>query len=351
VKGKFLKSVLIAAGVLLLGLAAACGSHGPAKISFGSQPPAIPADGRSLLRLPLRFSGGSQPDPARLSARLPGENGHGLATVEGPPLTLVYRAGVIPGPAQVVISGQNVQPATIAITSLPDYSDSFGDGTPDFLRLGSPADRQAFRHWFTLIAERQAFAGPRLPKEIDDCAALLRYSYREAMRRHDAAWAKDTNLGAAPAASDIAKYQYPYTPLGPNLFRVKEGRFTAQDLSDGTFAEFADVKTLVIANAHFLSRDVSTAQPGDLIFFRQFEQSEPFHSMIIVGRSFFGSGDDWVVYHTGPGHLPGGKPWPGEIRRVTLASLLRHPDPRWRPLPGNRNFLGVYRWNILREAQ
>ncbi len=26
------------------------------------------------------------------------------------------------------------------------------------------------------------------------------------------------------------------------------------------------------------------------------------------------------------------------------------PEPRWRPVPGNRNFAGVYRWNILRET-
>jgi len=29
---------------------------------------------------------------------------------------------------------------------------------------------------------------------------------------------------------------------------------------------------------------------------------------------------------------------------------MRHPSPRWRPQAGNPNFLGVYRWNILREA-
>ena len=66
--------------------------------------------------------------------------------------------------------------------------------------------------------------------------------------------------------------------------------------------------------------------------------------MIFIGRSHYGTGNDWLAYHTGPDGA-----WPGEIRRVTLASLLQHPDPRWRPVPGNRNFLGVYRWNILRE--
>jgi uncharacterized protein YfaT (DUF1175 family) len=50
-----------------------------------------------------------------------------------------------------------------------------------------------------------------------------------------------------------------------------------------------------------------------------------------------------VVYDTGEDH---GKS--GELRRVALAELLDHPQPQWRPIPGNPNFLGVYRWNILR---
>jgi uncharacterized protein len=38
------------------------------------------------------------------------------------------------------------------------------------------------------------------------------------------------------------------------------------------------------------------------------------------------------------------------MRRVSMGDLLRHPDARWRPLEQNSNFLGVYRWNILREG-
>ncbi len=228
--------------------------------------------------------------------------------------------------------------------SMPQYSDRFGDGTPDFLRLDTSADRQAFRRWFTAIAEHQAHLA-KLPPEINDCGALLRYAYREAMRRHDAAWARDNGFESYAATADLEKYAFPHTPLGPRIFRVAQGRFQSADLQDGTFAEFADAKTLLFDNAHFLSRDVRVAQPGDLIFYRQFEQLTPFHSMIFLGRSS-ASPDAYVVYHTGPN----GK-WPGEIRRVTLDSLLHHPDARWRPVPQNRNFLGVYRWNILREAQ
>ena len=55
------------------------------------------------------------------------------------------------------------------------------------------------------------------------------------------------------------------------------------------------------------------------------------------------AGQSAVVYDTGEDH---GKA--GELRRVALSELLDHPQPQWRPLPGNPNFLGVYRWNILR---
>jgi hypothetical protein len=50
-----------------------------------------------------------------------------------------------------------------------------------------------------------------------------------------------------------------------------------------------------------------------------------------------------VVYHTGD--LGGLR---GEIREVEMGQLLNHPEPRWRPLATNPNFLGVYRLEILR---
>jgi uncharacterized protein YfaT (DUF1175 family) len=332
----------IAIGLVIVGTVLGCRDQPLTQLTVDAQSSPILADGHSILRLALHSSHGKLPDARVITVQLLGGNGRGTVSIDG--LSLVYKAGVLPGTVTAKLTGAVERTVTTAITTLPDYGDSFGDGTPDFLRLDSATDRQAFRRWFTLIAERQAFSRP-LPAEITDCAALLRYSYREALRRHDAVWAVSKDLGPSMVPADVTKYQYPYTPVGPNLFRVSEGRFSPSDLTDGTFAQFADVKTLVLANAHFIARDVYRAQPGDLIFFRQFEQRSPFHSMIFVGRSNFGPGDDWIVYHTGPDG-----DWPGEIRRIQLSSLLRHPDPRWRPLLGNRNFLGVYRWNILREA-
>jgi uncharacterized protein YfaT (DUF1175 family) len=230
--------------------------------------------------------------------------------------------------------------------------DRFGDGTPDFLRLDAPSDRENFRRWFVLIAEFQSLRPSNdLPREIDDCAALLRYSYRNALRTHDASWFRETQIETSSALPSLAKYRYPHTPLGAALFRIRPGAFLLEDLKNGTFAEFADAKILKDFNMHFVSRDIQAARPGDLLFYRQLEQDSPFHSMIFIGRSPWleqsnvANTTDVIVYHTGPIANA-----PGEMRRLSVAELLEHSSPRWRPVPGNSNFLGVFRWNILRGA-
>ena len=231
-------------------------------------------------------------------------------------------------------------------------TDHFGDGTPDFLRLDSPEDRDAFRRWFAVIAEYQALRPDKeIPPEINDCAALIRYSYRNALHAHNEAWFQETQLRPPEALPSVGKYGYPRTPLGTALFRVKPGIYLPGDEQNGAFAEFADAKTLKSLNTFFVSRDIRQARPGDLLFYFQLEQGSPFHSMIFIGSSQWpveGESpqvDDIVVYHTGPA----GKK-PGEMRRVRVEELLHHPSPRWRPVEGNSNFLGVYRWNILKEA-
>jgi len=221
-------------------------------------------------------------------------------------------------------------------------TDRFGDGTPDFLRLTNPADQAAFRQWFTAIADFQAIR-PRteVPAEITDCASLLRYAYREALKRHDTTWFAASGIEVAALPGEIQAWRYPETPLGAGLFRVRPGSFEPGDATNGAFAQFADAKTLVERNAYFVSRDMRQAEPGDLLFYRQFGQSSPWHSMIVTVTK--PGGQPTVVYDTGENH---GKA--GDLRRVALAELLDHPQPQWRPLAANPNFLGVYRWNILR---
>jgi uncharacterized protein YfaT (DUF1175 family) len=240
-------------------------------------------------------------------------------------------------------------PAEAELESVLFTRDTAQDGTPDFLRLDDERDRQAFRHWFTWLAEAQYFQpSASRPPEINDCAALIRYAYREALHAHDTAWATAAHTPPPPFAS-IVKYQYPFTALGASLFRVREGAFEAPDLGSGSvagaFGQFADVRTLCRLNTHLVSRVLSAALPGDLLFFRQESGTEPYHSMIYLGPSQIrNDGRRYIIYHTGPDASS-----PGEIRRLTVEELIHFPQPEWRPLPANPNFLGVSRWNILRK--
>jgi uncharacterized protein YfaT (DUF1175 family) len=202
--------------------------------------------------------------------------------------------------------------------------------SPEALRLDDSRDRDAFRRWFTFLAEAQFFNDPAArPPEITDCSALIRYAYREAFRNHDSRWAAEANLPLVLPYESIAKYNYPRTPAGPSIFRTADG-----------YAQFADARTLRRHNTRFVSRDIRRAQPGDLLFYRN-ERSH--HAMIFIGPSHIARDDAvYVVYHTGPEGRN-----PGEMRRPPLSELMSHPDAQWRPVESNPNFLGVYRWIIL----
>ena len=258
--------------------------------------------------------------------------------------TARIRAGVLPAQIHVRVEFPGFPAAALQLATSLTAADTFHDGTPDFLRLDDDRDRLAFRRWFTFLAETQYFQAPGArPAEINDCAALIRYAYRETFRAHDAGWAEEARMPVVPAFDPPGKYHYPHTPLAAGLFRVRAGPLAPDDFSSGAFAQFADAQTLRRFNTHFLTRDLTLAQAGDLLFFHH---GATFHSMIYLGRSQLRpDGDLYVVYHTGPDRGD-----PGEIKRLTVPELLQFPQLDWRPLAANPNFLGVYGWNILREA-
>jgi uncharacterized protein YfaT (DUF1175 family) len=261
--------------------------------------------------------------------------------------SLKIRAGVMPGPIRVDVRFPGHAASAATLTSTLDTRDTFADGTPDFLRLDDVADQRAFRRWFTFLAEAQYFQSPAArPLEIKDCAALIRYAYREALRTHDGGWVDTAALPLAPALDTVVKYRYPYTPLGPALFRVTAGPFGEADLVNGAFQQFADAKTIRRFNTFSIGRDLTRARPGDLLFFRQDRDHPTYHSMIYLGESQIRSDTHrYVIYHTGPDGND-----PGELRRLTVEELANFPRSEWRPIPSNPSFFGVSRWNILRKA-
>jgi uncharacterized protein YfaT (DUF1175 family) len=231
----------------------------------------------------------------------------------------------------------------------PSYSVSLdydNDGIPDTAELQSFMDRENFRRWFTLIAEGQFY---RLSKEWNaeqrDCAGLVRFAWREALRRHDRAWFQKMGPGYKVIAPDVARYNLEQSPLGEKLFRTNFGSYKEGDLSTETFSEFADARTLKSFNTRFVGRDRHYAQSGDLLFFYQpWVQKFPYHVMMFLGDSRLGveRSSDWVVYHTGAS--PTGE---GTVKKVELSVLDHHPNRRWRPVETNPNFLGYFRLKIL----
>jgi uncharacterized protein len=300
----------------------------------------LPADGAAHRAIEVRLSGGSHID-------INGMRSKGVPVrflPEGDDKVVVeIRSPANPGPQNLDLTYGDVR-SSVTIDFQASSSDRFGDGTPDFLRLHTAADRDAFRAWFTLLADTAAsLASSSFPPEIDDSAALLRWCYGNALHDHDVAWLTAMPMNTLPSLPSVQQYDYPKTPMGTNLFRVRPGPYASGDARNGSFRQFADAKTLWKLNTFLVSRDVRAARPGDLLFYQQLEQDSQYHAMILTGAAH-----DWAVYHTGPT-----RGWPlekpGEMRRVSLSDLLHHPDARWRPVPENTNFLGVYRWNILRE--
>src|SRR5215510_11780162 len=195
--------------------------------------------------------------------------------------------------------------------------DSDGDGIPDAAELGSFDDRENFRRWFTAIAEMQFYRlSGKWDEQQRDCAGLVRFAWRESLRKHDRLWFQSMGEGYEGIAPDIRTYALENNPLGEKLFRVDFGSFRESDLAANLFTEYADVRTIKNYNTVFVSHNRKDARPGDLLFYHQpWVQKFPYHVMIFLGEARQGGegANDWVVYHTGP--WPSGE---GEVRKVRL---------------------------------
>ncbi len=231
-------------------------------------------------------------------------------------------------------------------SSRTELIDSDNDGIPDVIELRTFQDRDSFRRWFTAIAEMQFYQlSDAWSAEQRDCAGLARFAMREALRHHDRLWFQKMGPAYQTVASDVKSFDLDHNSFGEKIFRTDFGSFAEADIRNGRFSEFADARTLKNFNVVFVSRDRREAQPGDLLFFYQpWVQKFPFHVMIFLGQARIDANgaQDWVVYHTGSSPVD-----QGTVKKVELSVLDQHPDPRWRPVERNRNFLGFYRLKIL----
>jgi uncharacterized protein YfaT (DUF1175 family) len=268
--------------------------------------------------------------------------------VEGAP-ALAKQRSVVSGQRsdkEKAATGSDSPSSSLSSSSSGNLIDSDNDGIPDVEELRTYQDRDSFRRWFTAIAENQFYRiSDQWKDEQRDCAGLARFAMREALRRHDRPWFQKMGPGYETAASDVGEFDLDHNPMGEKIFRTDFGSFSDSDLRNGRFSEFVDGRSLKNFNTLFVTRDRREAQPGDLLFFYQpWVQKFPYHVMIFLGpaRVAANGQSDWVVYHTGSS--PTDK---GTIKKVELSILDLHPDPRWRPVESNKNFLGFYRLKIL----
>jgi len=240
-----------------------------------------------------------------------------------------------------VTRGSTSDPVATSLTA-----DADNDGIPDFAELRTFEDRENFRRWFTAIAETQFYQlSEQWKREQRDCAGLVRFAMREALRHHDRTWFQKMGPVYEPVARDVNGFDLDNNQLGEKIFRADFGSYHDGDIRDGKFSEFADGRTLKNFNVVFVSRDRREAEPGDLLFYYQpWVQKFPYHVMVFLGspRVAPNGQRDWVVYHTGSTATDD-----GTVKKLELSVLDQHPDPRWRPVESNKNFLGFYRLKIL----
>ena len=137
------------------------------------------------------------------------------------------------------------------------------DGLPDSAELRTFNDRENFRRWFTWVAEMQFYnLSDQWNVEQRDCAGLVRFAFREALRPHDRVWFQRMGENYDPVAPDLTSNIT--TTLNGKFFRTAPGTFTPTDVADGHFSEFADAQTLKMFNVDFVGRDRDQAKPGGM---------------------------------------------------------------------------------------
>ncbi len=139
-------------------------------------------------------------------------------------------------------------PVEVTLRIDPPMADADGDGYPDAAELVSSQDRKRFRDWFVNIAESQYYeVSPLWRKEDRDCAGLLRFAFREALKKHDDAWLARFGFLLEPDLPDVVRFHYPEVPLlGTRIFRMADAAFRPADLDTdrSVFGNFASAAAL-----------------------------------------------------------------------------------------------------------
>lgn len=120
---------------------------------------------------------------------------------EGAPASIKQKAGGRKQEAESAVASS----ASTSTSAEAKLIDSDNDGIPDVAELRTFQDRDSFRRWFTAIAENQFYQlSDQWNAEQRDCAGMVRFAMREALRRHDRIWFQKMGPGYETVAPDVA---------------------------------------------------------------------------------------------------------------------------------------------------
>jgi hypothetical protein len=212
-----------------------------------------------------------------------------------------------------------------------------GNGFPDVAELDYD-DSENFRNWFTsIILNVVVNHSTILPESYSDCAGLVRYAYKEALKKHDPIWIEQSSYKGI-VFEDVQNYNYPNVPaLKQFLFKINNNKYSYDEIS-ADFSVFASARHILEYNTVFVSKDIYAAKSGDVIgFFHPEDPEFPYHIMVYLRNNT----ESYILYHTGPVDERG-----GELRIVRLEDMF-FADPSWLPSYQNKYFMGVFRFKIL----
>jgi uncharacterized protein YfaT (DUF1175 family) len=175
------------------------------------------------------------------------------------------------------------------------------------------------RAWIVRMIQEQLRRGSMPRRFHRDGAGLVRFAVAEALRSHDDGWLDANGLAAQGLPPDV------------DLTPAERGALDDWVRDDGARGPCVGADALVRRTSRLVGRDLSTAEPADLLVFGHGDDQ---HLMVWLGCS--------VAYHTGAE-----TPSDNGLRTVTLDQLMRWRDRRWRPEPGNPSFVGVFRLAFL----
>ncbi|WGS64384.1 DUF1175 family protein [Marinitoga aeolica] len=195
-------------------------------------------------------------------------------------------------------------------------------------------ESKIFRSWFTNIVINTALKN-NLPENYRDCSGLVKYAYKETLKKHDVKWISE-NQYDGPIFEDL-RYNYSNVPyLGVKIFRKRDGIFDLNKINED-FSSYVTARYLIEYNLDFITKDINKAKSGDILaFFHPEDPEYPYHLMVFVKYN----NENYLIYHTGP--IEGG----GYIKIVKLKDFFKF-DPSWLPVENNKYFLGVYKFKIL----